>query len=165
MAVQGGWVGQKRSEKHVRNMWTAPKGLKYVTDRNVFERRVQLAKHSKSSKSLISPTVGSTDSFSECWKPHLPSLDPGEVTKTNFFSFCISSHSFLEPSVRSYRFLCYSVVPETIWLVNIRLTTICRESPQTVEFGARKPILPRPLYWRTRTLGIYLAWSFLTRPR
>ena len=27
MAVQGGWVGQKRSEMHVRNMWTAPKAV------------------------------------------------------------------------------------------------------------------------------------------
>ena len=24
MGVQGGWVGQKGSKKHVRNIWTAP---------------------------------------------------------------------------------------------------------------------------------------------
>ena len=26
MGVQGGWVGQKGSKKHVRNIWTAPDG-------------------------------------------------------------------------------------------------------------------------------------------
>ena len=36
MAVQGGWVGQKRSEKHIRNMWTAPYVLNFPPRQKVW---------------------------------------------------------------------------------------------------------------------------------